>query len=361
MDKIKDIFEFYKEAVIAVKDNEIIWCNSSADTIFPKGEIKEKIKYFALFAIDGKTCETVSAATNIDDKQLDMIISYVDDILIISILPPEKDQLAELRKMLGQAEDLARNAMTLFSMTSSKLRPVIDKMDNTMLSTYAEIQSHSHYSLAYVINNISKLTMSGDELSDNKKSYFDIVRTCEQMAESVNKMIKYRGLEIKVKSDSKSIIFFGSEEMIYLGLMKMLSNSTKYVKDGGNIEVSLSVNKKYLTLVVSDDGPGIPKSQMLGIFDSYKVQDRLDDPKAGLGLGLYVVKQVASMHGGSVFIESKKNQGTKVTMMFPIRERKELLLRSQEVSYYPSKYEILAEFSDSLNYKSYTQENIKSI
>ncbi len=353
MDRLKRIFEIYKEPIIAIRDEEILWCNSAADSFLGDEDEREKLKRQVLAAISSCDSEDFAMTADINGVRADIVVSQIDDMYIVGISAPDNEDTKEVEAMLGAIEGNAKGAMALFNMSSGMLRPHIEGMNDAKLSTYAAIQSHSYYSLAYIIDSVSKLNMSDKTLKESDKNYFDIVLTCNNIVHELGIILKYKEIDIRVESDERSIKFFGNEAMIYMALMKLISNSMKYVEKNGEIVLSVRTNGKYLAVSVSDNGSGIAKEKMLGIFSRYKERDTLRDSKEGIGIGLYVVKQVASMHGGTVILESREDEGTKVTMMLPFTHRSNILLREPEQPYRASIHEILAEFADALDYRSY--------
>ena len=361
MDNYKEIFELFKEAVIAIEEWEIVWTNRAAEIMFSKAGVKEKVRDLAVMIMKPRGRETVSLTAPIEGMQLDMVISYIGDTLIVSVLPPDERDKSDVEALLCKAEESARSAISMFNMASGKLRPAIEGLDDATLSVYAAVQSHSQYLLAHAVSSLTRLAMTGTEIPERMKSYFNIVNTCQMLTQKVQSLIKRLGLSIEVKSKTDRITFFGSEELICLALMKLISNSIKNSKENGNIRVCVYEDEKNVMLSVKDDGVGIPQFKLNGIFEFFKMNMNSDKDNRGLGLGLFTVKQVAAKHGGNVFIESREKVGTSVTMALPKKSRSVTLLRSPEMEYIPSKYDILMELSDVLTYTSFEFEEMDEL
>jgi two-component system sensor histidine kinase KdpD len=72
-----------------------------------------------------------------------------------------------------------------------------------------------------------------------------------------------------------------------------------------------------LSIVVSDEGPGIPPAQLRWIFERYR-QARESDRRQGSGLGLYIVKGIMEAHGGTVHVETgSSGRGSRFILTFP--------------------------------------------
>lgn len=93
----------------------------------------------------------------------------------------------------------------------------------------------------------------------------------------------------------------------------------QYTPEGGVIEVSATVEANTVVIRIEDNGAGIDGDVLPHIFELFTREPRLDD-KDGLGVGLAVVKQLASSHGGSVEARSPgPGKGSVFTLRLPVR------------------------------------------
>jgi len=101
----------------------------------------------------------------------------------------------------------------------------------------------------------------------------------------------------------------------------LVSNAVKFTPQGGRIGVTLSRQKSYLQIDVTDSGIGISPELLPHIFDRFRQADSSSRRKyGGLGLGLSIVKTLAEMHEGSVEVRSTgEGQGSTFTVRLPIK------------------------------------------
>jgi len=100
----------------------------------------------------------------------------------------------------------------------------------------------------------------------------------------------------------------------------LLDNAVKYSPDGGTVRLSNRVDTAggYVMISVSDQGIGIDRSEMRTIFTRFgRVVNSDNAHTTGAGLGLYVARQLARMHGGDIDIESRRGAGTTVRVTLP--------------------------------------------
>ena len=101
----------------------------------------------------------------------------------------------------------------------------------------------------------------------------------------------------------------------------LISNAIKYRGSLKTIEVQLGWKEKenVYEFWVQDNGPGIPKDQLVRIFQPFV---RLTDEVAGTGIGLTTVQRIIQAHGGKIYVDSDLNCGAKFIFELPIVDPK---------------------------------------
>jgi PAS domain S-box-containing protein len=103
-------------------------------------------------------------------------------------------------------------------------------------------------------------------------------------------------------------------------IINLLSNASKFSKDGGTIFIKIRVEGKDLKVDVKDTGVGIPLDAQERLFQPYHrvEQDRQQFP--GLGLGLAVARNIVEAHGGSIWLVSQPGQGSTFSFRIPLHK-----------------------------------------
>lgn len=98
----------------------------------------------------------------------------------------------------------------------------------------------------------------------------------------------------------------------------IISNALKYSPDGGNIRFGFTVQENMLKVMISDDGMGIPKENLMKIFERfYRVDRARSRAMGGTGLGLAIAKEMIEAHGGKIWAESEEGVGTTIFFTLP--------------------------------------------
>jgi len=101
-------------------------------------------------------------------------------------------------------------------------------------------------------------------------------------------------------------------------LANLLSNATRYAR-GKPIQVQFfRASSESAHLIVHDQGTGIRSEDQVRIFQRFERATSLDEG-SGLGLGLFIVKEILDAHGGSITLESEPGKGAKFIVEIPLR------------------------------------------
>nr|WP_245522834.1 ATP-binding protein [Thermoanaerobacter italicus] len=101
-------------------------------------------------------------------------------------------------------------------------------------------------------------------------------------------------------------------------IVNLVTNAIKYTPENGMIKIMTEYDESFASLIVEDNGIGIPKEDLPRIFERfYRVDKARSRELGGTGLGLSIVKQIVELHKGEVNIESEVGKGTIVRVKLP--------------------------------------------
>jgi signal transduction histidine kinase len=109
--------------------------------------------------------------------------------------------------------------------------------------------------------------------------------------------------------------------LLDLALSNLLENAAKYAPTASVIHVFSSFDSSQVSIAIHDQGPGIPAELHSDIFKKFirGGGHGASNTPPGAGLGLYLVKRIALLHGGDVLLDSAPGQGTTFTLRLPMR------------------------------------------
>ncbi len=118
---------------------------------------------------------------------------------------------------------------------------------------------------------------------------------------------------------NEELVIAGDELRLEQVLQNLLNNAAKYSPSGGPISVRLDQRGGHGCITVSDQGIGIPREALPNLFQRfYRAHNVETQHFSGMGVGLYVVKEIVTLHGGSVDVQSTEGAGSTFTVYLPL-------------------------------------------
>ncbi len=145
----------------------------------------------------------------------------------------------------------------------------------------------------------------------------------EIISEAVTRVKKRAGEhEIKISIPEELIMIPVDGTLIEQVIVNLLDNAIKHTPEGSEIHISVKPAEDHVVFEVSDNGPGIPESDLLHIFNRfYKSEKMTDHVRSGIGLGLTICKSIVEAHGGEITVNNKPSGGAVFRFMLPIKEQ----------------------------------------
>ncbi|MGE5329329.1 MAG: sensor histidine kinase [Deltaproteobacteria bacterium] len=100
-------------------------------------------------------------------------------------------------------------------------------------------------------------------------------------------------------------------------LSNLITNAVKYSGEGSQVRISVKQEDDFIKFAVRDNGQGIPEEDLAHVFDKFYRGDRTRQNDGGTGLGLNIAKSLVELHGGKIWVESKRGEGTSFYLTIP--------------------------------------------
>lgn len=350
----EDLLYLLEKSISSGKENVAVFEE------LPEGKEKKTMRDNNItLVIPLKVKHEIVGAMFLGDKASGDIYSS-EDINILKIIAPEtavgvKNALAydEIKKFNITLREEVRHATQKLKNANERLKELDELKDEFVSLASHELRTPMTAIKSYVWMAMSQLPKSA---SPQVHKYLDIsYQSTERLIQLVNEMLTVSRIErgkielnlgkvdlnnllkqayeeLKVRADEQKITFIlrsevpklfiqADKDKIREVLQNIIGNALKFTPEKGNITMTLKKNDGKAYISVSDTGPGIAKEDIHKLFGKFSKIDYSYSKKPnihGTGLGLYISKQIVSLHKGDIIVESQVDFGTTFTVVLPL-------------------------------------------
>lgn len=205
----------------------------------------------------------------------------------------------------------------------------------SMLSAFQEqLNDEERYTDIKYINEITRICYTMLRTSANSSTYLKLIAPTsplkpvkillndflKKLLDSVRVAFADIKYSLEYEICPEQIITECDTEYLATAIFQLISNSCIFSPKEATINVTVTTNNNSVNIIIADEGDGIPTDSFEQVFTpfythSYQLQPEVE---VGMGLGLPIVKQIATLMRGNVLVAAGKLGGTTVTINFPI-------------------------------------------
>ena len=281
------------------------------------GKIEEAIKTGIPFEATEVEIRTVSGEKRMFDINCRPIESINNEIDLLIVLHDKTIQYQSERQredIMGFVAHELRNPLANIVLCHELLGEILT--DHKMDEPLGYLKRSQ--------NNVSRLTRMISELYDATKvssghmrlenAFFNFGEMIEEAVETIK--VLHPAYHIRVSGNADIKVFGDRYRMIQV-VTNYLSNGIKYSLGSDEVELTMKYDEKMITVSVRDKGPGISKEHLPSIFKRFFRAEKTKNLE-GIGLGLYLCKQIITAHNGKVWVESQEGKGSTFYFSVPV-------------------------------------------
>lgn len=145
----------------------------------------------------------------------------------------------------------------------------------------------------------------------------DLKDAAKRLTERYASLCQAKSLQVEVTINGDTTVR-ADREMLSRTMDEIFFNALAYTKEGGKVQLTIEGGATDVQVQVRDTGVGMAMEDISQAFEmGYSGRRQLPETEGGRGYGLYYAKQVIDQHGGTIFVESKPDVGTRVTFTVP--------------------------------------------
>lgn len=187
-------------------------------------------------------------------------------------------------------------------------------VDNTTEAQWVSIIYGESLRLTNLINELIEVNRMQSKNQSFHFEQIDLITVIKEALKIVG--LTYPGYSFVFKGDiKKKPLVVGDKQKLIQVFLNILDNSAKFSSSKKNINILMAEDEQVIRVTIQDFGEGIEKKELPLIFDEfYKTND---NHKVGMGVGLYLAKDILKQHHAKIVIKSVLRKGTKVIITFP--------------------------------------------
>ena len=263
-------------------------------------------------------------------------ITKADDLSRrIPLENPSRDEVSELvtafNQTLERLENLFISQQHFLGDVSHELRTplTVIKGNIGLIRRMGKPDEESLDSIESEVDRLSRLV--GDLLLVNQAESgmlplnLSRVQLDELILDVMQQMHVLAGEKITLKlTEIDKVLINADPDRMKQVFMNLISNAIQYTPAGTAVEVGMRKLERTVEVTISDNGPGIPASDLPHIFDRFYrgEKSRKRSPNTGSGLGLSIARYIVLKHGGTIEATSQEGRGTTFTVTLPILQER---------------------------------------
>jgi signal transduction histidine kinase/ActR/RegA family two-component response regulator len=269
----------------------------------PGGDFMPQSGRIAPLVADGKIVGTITVVADVSDR--------------VATEKQLRAQIAAAEEARAEAEAASRAKDEFLATLSHEIRTPLSAVlgwvhllkardpDGPTVKRAIEVIERNAQSQLSLINDMLDMARISSGKIRLEFSLVNMAAVVSAAIETVRPAAEVKNIRLVIDLPASAAEVSGDADRLQQIVWNLLSNAVKFTANGGMIVVSLRADDSGVHLSVADTGLGIDRKFLSQVFDRFKQADTSTARRAGgLGLGLALVKDLVSLHGGRVAVES---------------------------------------------------------
>jgi PAS domain S-box-containing protein len=235
---------------------------------------------------------------------------HISEALMAAREEADRANRAKSRFLATASHDLRQPLQTIRLLNASMLKLMPEGEINSLLTG----QSEAIDGMARLLNGLLDISRLESGAIEPRQDAVRVAELYADLRSEFEPVTRARGLTLEI--ESAPVVLQTDRVLLRQLLENVLGNAVKYT-DAGTINMRCVKKGDELLLEVADTGIGIPDDKIARIFDEYYQVDVHGERRAGVGLGLAIVREVARVLGFSIKVSSQVGHGTQVQIRVP--------------------------------------------
>lgn len=211
-----------------------------------------------------------------------------------------------------------RNPLSAIRWQLDVMKTRTDKIDAANFLAALLVLETENLKALRLVNDLLEAYRIEDKKLNLQPRPFSIIELTRQSAAKVEYLAKKANVKLSVVANENTPHAFADPKKIQIVIEHLIGNSLSY-SNGGEAVISIERKKSNILWSISDQGVGIPENEIKMVFGKFfRSHNRMRYHTGGLGLGLYLAKEIIGASGGRIGIRSIEGRGTTTWFTLPV-------------------------------------------
>lgn len=308
------LFQLSRDAVVGIRNHTVVFANPAAEELLSIHEGDNAARCIPEHLLTDPSERFIATMTR-GGKPYGVSVLRQGALSILSIAPIRSDTETFPvwnRAIFSFGSDLLTARLAIDAIVGGARDHLSEKQ-----RLYASALYQSYYRMKRLHDH---MILAGNLLRGTqpfRKQLVSLGELCRDLCDTVEPLIRPLGLTLTFSDECADSCVNGDPTLLETMLLNLVANSLQHTASGGNVKISLTGRGKRCIIAISDDGCGISPACMAAIFNGTASMD-MSDPNAGAGLGLLIARGIAELHGGTLIMESREDEGTALRISLPL-------------------------------------------
>lgn len=182
---------------------------------------------------------------------------------------------------------------------------------------YLQLLIQTGHQLTYTLNDMLDVTRIKENRIKMNQTNVNLYRVVASSIELIKFKASTKNIAIYLDNAEEIPSVYADEILLTRIIFNLLDNSVKYTKQG-HIRIHTKTKGKKVQITITDTGIGMNQVKLNKVFEAYETDEDNIYSTEGIGLGLYLCKELVELHGGDIHITSQVGVGTSISFTIPL-------------------------------------------
>lgn len=193
-----------------------------------------------------------------------------------------------------------------------------DGVDARQRTRFLEVIERQTSRMERLVRDLLRLARLDAQQETAELTACDVESVFRSVVSDLSAAIERRKINIAIEVAPEARAVHADSFKLHDALRNLVENAVNYSPEGGRVELAARVNGGGVALTVTDEGPGLPETDLGRVFERfYRVDKSRSRDPGGTGLGLSIVRHLVELHGGTVHAQNRPGKGAVFTIGLP--------------------------------------------